>query len=300
MGSSRTGVPAGLESGCVPPRRVCSRRGPPDTHALSHMLSHMALHSAAAAVLPALLLLQDVISYRGSWPQRVYLGMGGKEYSGVRSGRGREHDAHFPRYLKTLYAALTEQGLGPDRLAWTYAPDAGHTESAWAERLPEALSFVGQGWWSSWARKQGKAGRNLCTSPGQLAAGTEGQLLFFNRLASGPLSRLPQGTGVKVVMGHDGWQQTQKLELVPLASGLRHHMDPPAQLQQEVFEQWGLDPELQQTLHKRLLDTVTDREAAARAAADSGEDWWVLRVPAPPLGCSRLDMAFSGECLTLV
>jgi hypothetical protein len=220
--------------------------------------------------------------------------MGGKEYSGVRGGRGREHDAHFPRYLKAIYAALTEQGLGPDRLAWTYEQAAAHTESAWAERLPEALAFVGQGWWASWARKQGKAGRNLCTSPGQLFAGAEGQLLFFNRMASS-LSRLPQGTRVKVSMGHDGWQQVQKRELEPLASGLHHHIDPPSQLQQEVFEQWGLDPELQQHLHKRLLDTVKDREAAARAAASSGEDWGVLRLPPPPAGCSRLDMAFCGE-----
>jgi hypothetical protein len=137
-------------------------------------------------------ILQDVTSYAGSWPQRVYLGMGGKEYSGVRRGRGREHDAHFPRYLKSLYASLTEQGLGPDRLSWTYDPTAAHTESAWAERLPEALAFVGQGWWDGWARKQGAAGQNMVTSPGQLRGGEEGQLLFFNRMASSTLARLPQ------------------------------------------------------------------------------------------------------------
>lgn len=256
----------------------------------------LASHPTCLAPLCCLLCcLQDIIAYRGSWPQRVYVGMGGKEYSGVRGGRGREHDTHFPRYLKALYAALTEQGLGPDRLAWTYDPDAAHCESAWAQRLPEALAFVGQGWWSGWARKQGKAGRNLCTSPPQLCAGSEGQLLFFNRMASSTLSRLPQGTRVKVSMGYDGWQGVQKLELEPLASGLTHHMDPPAQLQQEVFQQWGLDPELQAHLHKRLLDTVKQKELAAKAAKSTGEDWWVLKVPELPLGTTRLDMAFCGE-----
>jgi hypothetical protein len=93
-------------------------------------------------------------------------------------------------------------------------------------------------------------------------------------------------------MGVDGWKQVQQLELEPLSQGLTHHIDPPAQLQQEVFEQWGLDPELQADLHKRLLATV---KSSAAPAGGSGGEWWVLRVPPPPLGCSRLDMAFCGK-----
>jgi hypothetical protein len=93
-------------------------------------------------------------------------------------------------------------------------------------------------------------------------------------------------------MGVDGWKQVQQLELEPLSQGLTHHIDPPAQLQQEVFEQWGLDPELQADLHKRLLATV---KGSAAPAGGSGGEWWVLRVPPPPLGCSRLDMAFCGK-----
>lgn len=253
-------------------------------------------HSLSPRVCSVVLLPQDIQVYRGSWPQRVYVGMGGKEYSGVRSGRGREHDAHFPRYLKSLYAALTEQGLGPDRLAWSYDPSAAHTESAWAERLPEALSFVAQGWWANWLQRH--SGSKLLTSPGQLVAGVEGQLLFFNRSASSSLRNTPRGRPMKVTMGVDGWQQAQQLQLEPLQTGLHHHIDPPAALQQEVFEAWGLDPGLQDQLHQRLLDTVKGSKATAAAGAaaggDAGEDWCVLRLPAPPQGCSRLDMAFCG------
>jgi hypothetical protein len=240
---------------------------------------------------------QDVTTYCGPWPERVYLGMGGKEYSGVRGGRGREHDAHFPRYLKALYAALTEQGLGPDRLAWAYDPQASHSEGAWAQRLPQALAFVGQGWWAGWASRQGAAGRRLATCPAQLTAGKEGQVLFFNRAASSSLSQLPQGTRVKVTLGVDGWQQVQQLELEPLGAGLHYHLDPPAQLQQEVFEAWGLDPALQEALHNRLLERSVKGQqgAGGRGGSGSSEEWWVLQLPAPPVGCSKLDMAFCGE-----
>lgn len=90
------------------------------------------------------------MAYEGSWPERVYIGMGGKEFSGTRNGKGREHDVHFPEYLKALYATLTKAGLGPNRLAWSFEAEHGHTESAWAARLPAALQFVCGGWWQRW------------------------------------------------------------------------------------------------------------------------------------------------------
>ena len=190
-----TGVPAGLQWLCAPKGCVCAR-WPPHLRSLSLFLALLPAVAAApaAAVLPAvasalpllLLLLQDVAAYRGSWPQRVYLGMGGKEYSGVRSGRGREHDAHFPRYLKTLYAALTEQGLGPDRLAWTFDPMLRTQSQPGRIGCQRHCRLWGSGLVASWVRMQGKAGRKLCTSPGQLAGRHRGQLLFFNRMASGP------------------------------------------------------------------------------------------------------------------
>jgi hypothetical protein len=52
-------------------------------------------------------LLQEVEAYRSTWPARVYLGMGGREFSGARGGKGQEHDAHFPKYLQ----ASTPLGL---------------------------------------------------------------------------------------------------------------------------------------------------------------------------------------------
>jgi hypothetical protein len=100
-----------------------------------------------------LLLLQELLAQQGPWPHRIYIGMGGREFSGTRGGSGGSHDALFPDYLTSLCASLTASGLGPDRLAWAYEPEHAHTESAWASRLPAALQFVAGGWWQRWEQR---------------------------------------------------------------------------------------------------------------------------------------------------
>jgi hypothetical protein len=35
--------------------------------------------------------------------------MGGKEFSGARGGQGKEHDAHFPKYLQVSHTQLEER-----------------------------------------------------------------------------------------------------------------------------------------------------------------------------------------------
>eukprot|EP00882_Tetradesmus_deserticola_P033116 GHRQ01037799.1.p1 GENE.GHRQ01037799.1~~GHRQ01037799.1.p1 ORF type:complete len:138 (-),score=30.43 GHRQ01037799.1:71-484(-) len=97
--------------------------------------------------------LQDLLSYQGAWPHRMYIGMGGRELSGTRGSAGSSHDALFRTYLTSVHNRLTASGLGPDRLACAYEPDHAHTESAWAARLPAALQFVAGGWWQRWEQR---------------------------------------------------------------------------------------------------------------------------------------------------
>jgi DNA segregation ATPase FtsK/SpoIIIE-like protein len=259
--------------------------------------------------------------------------MGGREYSGTRGGRGRrEHDRHFPRYLKTLYAALTEQGLGPDRLAWAFDPLAAHSEAAWAERLPAALHFLAAGWWTNYTKRQQQAAQQqqqqaahkaaqkqqasgqeqqqeqqaagavagaVLTWPPQLQADAEGQMLFFNRSLSPTLSKLPPGTGIRVTLGLNGWQLPTQLSLQPLSVLTQHHIEPPGELQREVFEKWGLEPGLHQVLTARLRQqaaaATTGGAAGGQPASSDSDEWHVLMLPPTIKECFQLDMAFCGE-----
>lgn len=82
--------------------------------------------TCAPCLQPPPFVAQEVQGYRGPWPDRVYLGMGGREFSGARGGEGAQHDAQFPQYLQALFVSLTQHGgLGPDRLAWTLDEEVG-------------------------------------------------------------------------------------------------------------------------------------------------------------------------------
>ena len=70
------------------------------------------------------------------WPSRIYLGVGTAE-----TGRPdwNEETVANVRRLETI---LRADGLGPRRLKIVIDEGATHSESAWARRLPEALSFL--------------------------------------------------------------------------------------------------------------------------------------------------------------
>ncbi|KAF6258831.1 Alpha/Beta hydrolase protein [Scenedesmus sp. NREL 46B-D3] len=214
--------------------------------------------------------LQEVLAYKGSWPSRVYLGMGGREYSGTRGGQRAEHDANFPRYLKSLYASLTLSGLGPSRLAWAFEPEHAHTESAWAARLPAALQFLGGGWWQRWLQRYDN--ELFFTIPRRLKAGMPGQLLFFNRRNSHTLAGARGG--LKMIVGSNGWQHTQHLQMKLAGEVQRPELKEPQQLREQVLDGWraeyrGTQEEQlrqQEQEFQHRMATERDRLAAARAA----------------------------------
>ncbi|KAF8061885.1 ybbA [Scenedesmus sp. PABB004] len=151
--------------------------------------------------------LRDVLAHPGPWPERA------------------------------LYAHLTRVGLGPARLAWTVEPDAGHTEAAWAARLPAALQFVAGGWWRRWQERY--AGELFFTLPRRLKAGLAGrQLLFFNRRNSHPLAGFSADAGVKLVVGRNGWRHATKLSMTPTWARAAPAVSPPKALQGEVWDAW--------------------------------------------------------------
>lgn len=60
-----------------------------------------------------------------------------------------EIDALLLHYYHMAVKALSEAGgmRGGQRLRFFLHPDAGHHESAWAWRLPMALTFLLEPWW---------------------------------------------------------------------------------------------------------------------------------------------------------
>jgi len=73
--------------------------------------------------------------FRG-WPPRAYLGVGTRE-----TGQA-EKDERVVGDVRELEAILREAGLDETRLKVHVREGATHSESAWAERFPEALEFL--------------------------------------------------------------------------------------------------------------------------------------------------------------
>jgi predicted alpha/beta superfamily hydrolase len=70
------------------------------------------------------------------WPGRIYLGVGTAET------RKRDWNEETVINVRKLDAILRRARFGPRRLLTRIEADAAHTESAWAARLPEALTFL--------------------------------------------------------------------------------------------------------------------------------------------------------------
>lgn len=216
---------------------------------------------------------QALLAYRGTWPERIYLGMGGREFSGTRGGAGQEHDQHFASYLSQLYAKLTASGLGPSRLAWTLEPEHGHTESAWAARLPAALQFVAGGWWQRWQQRYNK--HLFFTVPRRLKPELPGQVMFVNKQRSHPLAGV--AGGIKLIIGRDGWQDTQQLLMTTVSHVQHAQVQPPKDLQEQVLQQWQQEYReqlrLQEEQRQRLLEAerAEARRRQLEAASSSGD-----------------------------
>lgn len=70
------------------------------------------------------------------WPARVFLGIGTHETGNETENRRVVED------VCALADVLRKAGLGVDRLKVDVEPGANHSESAWAKRFPEALTFL--------------------------------------------------------------------------------------------------------------------------------------------------------------
>ncbi len=70
------------------------------------------------------------------WPERIYLGVGTAEAGSPERDRTVVDD------VRELAAILRRAVLSENRLRLVIQDGAGHSESAWAERFPEALRFL--------------------------------------------------------------------------------------------------------------------------------------------------------------
>lgn len=75
-----------------------------------------------------------------AWPQRVFVGMGGREIS--NNERDAERNAMYRAWAEELDARLAAAGLGADDRRLRIDADANHNELAWAARFPEAVKFL--------------------------------------------------------------------------------------------------------------------------------------------------------------
>jgi predicted alpha/beta superfamily hydrolase len=76
-----------------------------------------------------------------AWPDRIFLGMGGREAMGPAAEAGAAENKYVTA-VKALNERLARAGVSEDRRMLLIVPDAEHTESAWAERFPAALRFL--------------------------------------------------------------------------------------------------------------------------------------------------------------
>uniref|UniRef100_A0A7S1SQX9 Carbohydrate binding module family 25 domain-containing protein n=1 Tax=Tetraselmis chuii TaxID=63592 RepID=A0A7S1SQX9_9CHLO len=204
-------------------------------------------------------LLERACEYDGALPERMFLGMGGREYTDRYEDNeaNRGVDAKMASWTTTLRDSFAAKGMGDDRLKYVLEAGAIHNEGAWARRFPVALDFLlGRG--GAEARSAGVAAAVdgmldllakgaqrqghlafLCPStptPGQRVR------LYVNRANSPPLARKPN-TSAKG--GFDGWR----------LGGFEAAMAP------------------------------------AESLRGVGGDWWVVEVEVPR-GVERLDCVF--------
>ncbi len=75
-----------------------------------------------------------------SWPERVFVGMGGREVS--NNERDAERNAMYRAWAEEIDARLAAAGLSDDDRRLRIDTEANHNEPAWAARFPEAVGFL--------------------------------------------------------------------------------------------------------------------------------------------------------------
>ena len=89
-------------------------------------------------------------------------------------------------------------------------PEASHTESAWRDRLPSALTFLLSPWWGVLAR--GRDNDLYFTVPSRIRAG-ESATLLVNSRRSDSLSGCEE---LRLLAGFNGWSHKFEGSMVPL------------------------------------------------------------------------------------
>lgn len=157
-------------------------------------------------------LRDDVAAYQGPWATRTFLAMGSKEYTFTRPKDPQpEFDKLLTTYIPKLVEILEGNGVtGPERMRSVVEEGAGHTESAWARRFPEALQFLASPWWKETAK--GRENYLYFTSPKRPQA-SKPCALFVNKAQSHTLRGSPGGPIVSV--GFNEWtaEGTQEVEM---------------------------------------------------------------------------------------
>lgn len=78
----------------------------------------------------------EMLEAHDTWPQRIFLGVGERESDDSDDAAG------WVRICTQAAVLLRADGLDDSRLRFVVGEDAPHNETAWADRLPEALSFL--------------------------------------------------------------------------------------------------------------------------------------------------------------
>lgn len=74
------------------------------------------------------------------WPDKVFMGMGGREALGLADAGAGENK--YVTAVKDLNDRMSKAGVSEDRRRLVIDPAAEHNEAAWSKRLPEALEFL--------------------------------------------------------------------------------------------------------------------------------------------------------------
>lgn len=72
------------------------------------------------------------------WPDRVFIGMGGRETGNTNGARNEAYVA----WAAELAERMADAGVSPDGVLSRIDPQANHNEQAWAARFPDALKFL--------------------------------------------------------------------------------------------------------------------------------------------------------------
>ncbi|MGV6815419.1 MAG: alpha/beta hydrolase [Phycisphaerales bacterium] len=82
----------------------------------------------------------EYLSSVKAWPDKVFIGMGGKETGNAPEDEDR--NKQYRQWARTIDIGLAASGLADDQRKLVIDPDANHNEPAWAKRFEKALVFL--------------------------------------------------------------------------------------------------------------------------------------------------------------